>query len=429
MRFEYTVLLGLANVDKVKKGKTIFQSRSKGAETITFDGHFYHRKKFNGTIEKFDRKGRLVKVTNPMGDFIKLEYKGTKLSYLIDNKGRRLNFSYSRSDRLERIFNGRGYQAVYQFESDNLIAVKNIWGKTYQYSYDNQHNLTRVTFPDKTSIKMSYDIANDWIKTYTNRRGCQEKYTFLFSEKDPKNHYSGKYIRDCKGEKKYLGHHEFWYKNYSFSRDKYLHRVEESLNADVKNIRFHPYLGRPVLVKENEVYHRSYGYQFNGLLNRQEYKEYNKKSQVLSWLKFIFKYDLKKRKMTQSEKFVLKGNQNQKKAKVFFKYDSKGLLTKAHSPNGNFVMITYSSEGKIASMKNHNKVELNLSYEAGKSKPKKIIQTGLGQVLITYDNHGEVESVTSPGQRNVASSVIDSFVEMLDFLGPMGELLKLGPRE
>ena len=429
MRFEYAVRLGLTNADKIKNRKTVFQSRSKGMENIVFNGRFYQRKKFNGTLENFNRKGKLAKITNSMGDFIKLEYKGGKLSYLTDNKGRRLNFSYNRSNRLQRIYNGRGYQAIYEFQGDNLVAVKNIWGKLYRYSYDNQHNLTQVTFPDKTNIKMSYNIANDWIKTYTNRRGCQEKYTFLFSEKDPKNHYSGKYIRHCKNEKKYLGHHEFWYKNYSFSKDKYLDRVEESLNTDIKKISFHPYLGRPLSVKENEVYHQTYSYYFNGLLNKQEYREYDVKNRILSWLKFIFKYDLKKTRMSQAEKFVVKGSQTQKKSRILFNYNSKGLLTKAHSPNGNFVTVTYGSRGKIASLKNHNKVELNLDYEAGKNKPRKIIQKGVGQVFITYDNHGEVESVTSSGQRNVASSVIDSFLEMLDFLGPMGEVLKLGPKD
>ena len=429
MRFEYAVRLGLANTGKTKNVKTVFQSRSKGMEYITFDGYSYQRKKFDGVVEKFNRKGKLIKITNSMGDFVKLEYKGSKLSYLIDNKGRRLNFSYSRSGRLNRIYNGRGYQAAYQFQGDNLMAMKNIWGKVYTYSYDNQHNLTRVGFPDKTSIKMDYDIANDWVKSYTNRRGCQEKYEFLFSKDDPKNHYSGEYIRNCKGEKKYLGHHEFWYKKYSFSQDKYLDRVEESLNEDIKKMRFHSYFGRPLSVKENEVHHRTYDYYFNGLLNKQEYKQYGGKDKILSWLKFTFKYDLKKTRMTQAEKFVVKGNQTQKRSKILFNYNSRGLLTKAHSPDGSFVSVTYKPEGRIASLKNHNKVELNLDYEAGRNKPKKITQKGVGQVSITYDSQGEVESVTSSGQRNVASSVIDSFLGMLEFLGPMGELLKLGPKE
>lgn len=378
-------------------------------------------------MEKFNRKGKLVKITNPTGAFIKLEYKGNKISYLIDNRGRRLNFSYNQSGRLKKIYNGRGYQAIYQFQGDNLIAVKNIWGKVYTYFYDNQHNLTQVGFPDKTSIKMSYDIANDWIKTYTNRRGCREKYRFLFSKDDPKNHYSGEFIRNCKGEKKYLGHHEFWYKKYSFSQDKYLDRVEESLNTDTKKMRFHPYLGRPLSVKENETHHRTYGYYFNGLLNKQEYRQYGEKNQILSWLKFTFKYDLKKIRMTQAEKFVLRGNQGQKRSRIFFNYSNRGLLTKAHSPDGSFVSVTYRPEGRIASLKNHNKVELTLTYEAGRNKPREIIQTGVGKVFITYDSQGEVESINSDsGKRNVASSVIDAFLEMLEFLGPMGELLKLG---
>ncbi len=427
MRFEYAMRLGLSNAGKKNNGKNVFQSQAKGMENITFDGYFYQRKKFDGVVEKFNRKGRPIKITNAMGAFIKLEYKGNKLSYLTDNKGRRLNFSYNQSGRLKRIYNGRGYQATYQFQSDNLISVKNIWSKVYMYAYDNQHNLVRVEFPDKTSIKMNYNTANDWIKSYTNRRGCQEQYKFMFSEDDPKNHYSGKYTRNCKDEKKYLGHHEFWYKKYSFSKDKYLDRVKENLNSDIKDMYFHPYLGRPLSVKENKVHYRTYSYYFNGLLNKQEYRQYDERNKVLSWLKFIFKYDTKNMRITQAEKFVLKGGQAQKKSRIFFSYNPRGLLTKAHSPNGSFVSVTYKPGGRIASLKNHNKVELNLDYEAGRNKPEKITQKGLGQVFITYNIHGDVESVTGSGQRNVASSVIDSFLEMLAFLGPMGELLKLGP--
>ena len=432
MRFEYALKLGLIKNNKIKSNIS-FQSRSKGMESIFFDGLSYQRKKFNGTIEKFNRKGKLIRITNPLGNFIRLEYRGQRLSYLIDNRGKRLNFIYNKNGKLSKIYNGRGHQAIYQFKGDNLVSVKNIWGKVYNYSYDNQHNLSKVVFPDKTSIKMTYDLSNDWIKTYTNRRGCQEAYTFLFSDDDPKNHYLGKFIRDCKNEKKYVGLHEFWYKNYDFSKDKYLDRVHELLNEDTKKIQFHPYLGRPVSVKENELNHRTYSYFINGLLNIHEHRLYSRKNEnkqetlkIISWLKFIFKYNLKERRMTQAEKLNLKENRIQSKTRIFFSYNKKGLLTKVHSLGGNYVSINYNSQGKIVDLKNQNKVSLSLIYQPGRAKPSQIIQKGVGKVLITYDSQGEVESVKSDSsQRHVASSVIDSFLQMLDFLGPIGERLKL----
>ena len=427
MRFEYANQFHLINPQRLKKRKNTFQAGSKGMESIAFNGLVYTRKKPDGTVEKFNNKGKLIQITNPMGAFIKFNYKGGRLAFLIDNKKRRLGFSYDRSGHLKELNNGRGVRVTYRFQGDNLVSVRNMWNKSYSYSYDTHHNLVQVNFPDRTSIKMKYDITKDWIKSYTNRRGCSEHYEFKFSKDDPKNHYFGDYKRNCKGEQTYIGRHEFWYRKYSLSKNKYLHRVREILNRDTKDMHFHPHLGRPITVRENRSY-RGYAYLQNGLVNKQEHKFYDGKNQILSWMKFNFKYNLKKVQMNLIEKLTLnKRGKLMRKNKIFLNYNRRGLLTKAKSSDGGFVSIAYKPEGKIASLKNHNQVELRFNYEAGKNKPKEIFQKGVGQVLISYDNQGEVASIRSKNskQRNIASSVIESFLGMLDFLGPLGETLKI----
>lgn len=425
MRFEYANRLHLVDTKKLKVVKNTFIAKSKGLEKIYFDGSFYKRIKHDGSTEKFNKKGQLVQIINPYGLWVKINYKGKHVSFLVDKNGRRLNFNYDRNGNLQRIYNGRGLQTTYQFQGDNLVAVKNMWDKTYTYSYDSNHNLLAVLFPDKSSIKMSYDIANDWIKSYTNRLGCKETFKFLLSKDDPKNHYWGAYQRKCKGSPILSGRHEFWYKNYSFSKDKYLHRAQEVSGSDYKDVYFHPFLGRPTSVRENSTY-MGYAYYLNGLVNKKESKLYSKQKEIINWTKSTYKYNLKKFNMTEAlTNYLNKLGQSTHKKKTYFSYGKKGLLKKASTKKGSFIAVNYNTNGQVSSLKNQKKDILKIIYTPGSEKPTKIAHSRFGEVLISYDNQGEVASVESQGKRSVASSVIQSFLEMIEFLGPMGELLKI----
>lgn len=425
MRFEYANKLHLVDTKKLLTTRNTFYAKSKGIEKIEFDGESYTRKKYDGTSEKFNKNGQLIQITNTTGQWLKINYTGSNLSYLVDNKGRRLNFTIDNNGKLAKISNGRGLEAHYVFQSENLTRVTNMWKKNYEYSYDSNHNLTKVLFPDQTFLKMTYDINNDWIRTYTNRKNCTETFDFVLSKNDPKNHYWGAFRRQCKGQKQTAGRHEFWYQLYSFSKDKYLHRVHETYESDFKDVYFHPFLGRPVSVRENEVY-RGYAYYLNGLVNKQEYKKYSAQKEILEWSKSNYKYNLALFRMLESDKLMLdKAGATIGKSKILFEYDSKGLFTKARAQDGSFVSITYGENGRIQKFKNNKNIEIFLKYSLGIDKPSEINQPGLGRVEITYDTQGNIEDVAATPKRNVASSVIQNFLEIVEFLGPMGEILKI----
>ena len=425
MRFEYANKLGLISIKKIKKNNNVFLSKSKGFEKITFNGRFYERKKYDGSIQRFNPKGQLIQHINPTGLWTKLNYKGSKIAYLVDDRGRRLNFQYDNNGKLVKIFNGRGLDVIYSFQGENLVSVKNMWSKTYNYSYDSSHNLVRVDFPDKTNITLTYDVARDWIKTYTNRKECREDFNFLLSKSDPQNHYWGTYTRKCKGEQETKGRHGFWYKNYSFSKDKYLHKVQEFYEKDFKEMYFHPFLGRPTSVRQNNIY-KGFAYFLNGLVNKREFKRYSDKQEILDWNKMTFSYDFSEPRITESRTdFLNEKGKTIKKEKVIYTYNSKGLLVKAKNPKGPFVTLVYNDKGKIEKIRNHKKVELKLGYKIGVEKPVEIDQKGLGKITIGYDADGAIESVETSGERNLATSVVESFLEMVDFLGPLGENLKI----
>ncbi len=423
MRFTYANQLHLVDIQKIKSNKNTFHAKTKGIEKMTFDGQFYERRRQDGVTEKFDSKGLLVQVTNSQGLWLRLNYKGPRLAYLVDYKGRRLNFAYDTNGKLVKIFNGTGLESIYQFEGENLKMVTNMWSKKYVYSYDGAHNLTDVQFPDNTTIKMSYDVSNDWIKSYTNRNKCRETFEFQLSKNDPKNNYWGTFKRTCPKEKTTIGRHEFWYKAYTFSTDKYLNRVMETFEKDIRDIYFHPFLGRPVTVRENLSY-TGYAYYINGLVNKREYKQYTLAQVIEDWQKSTYQYDLARLLMTEENRTTLNpaGKPIEQK-KLKFEYDSKGLLKKAQSSDGSFVSVQYNRRGQISSLKNNKKLEISLSYNDEIEKPIQISQKDLGDIRITYDNQGDVEKIENKSTRNISTSIVSNLMSLLDQLGPMGEQL------
>jgi YD repeat-containing protein len=425
MRFEYANKLHLVDTKKIKTQKNTFHAKSRGLEKIVFDGNSYERQKPNGASERFDQSGRLIQITQNSGLWVKLYYKGQSLAYVADNNGRRLNFTYGADSRLARISNGSGLTATYKFQGNNLVSVTNMWKKSYNYQYDNAHNLTHVAFPDGSSLRMTYDTANDWIKTYTNRLNCRETYNFTMSNTDPKNHYWATVEKVCDKKKVASGKNEFWYKPYNFSTDKYLHRVQETSQQNFRDAFFHPFLGRPVSLRENDVY-RGYAYFLNGLVNKEEFKRYQSTKKVSDWTKSTYKYDKNGTRIVQIETIILnpEGKPSGKKVSSY-DYNSRGQLQRVKTSQSESLLISYDSSGRLHSLKNHQNAEIKLSYTVGQDKPTSISQSGLGSINIKYDTSGEIAGVESDKQRKIASSVIESFLSMIELLGPMGEELKL----
>ncbi len=433
MRFEYAKQLGLIDDKKIKQPGTTFFSKEKGFEQIYFDGKVYVRKLFNGVKETYDKAGRLIKIDEPTKQYLAIKYKGQLISHITDGK-RSLSFIY-KLGRIFKISNGSGLEVQYKFMGDNLIEVTNMWKKTYNFEYDPAHNMVGVNFPDNTKIRMTYDLSNDWIKSYTNRKDCREEFEFSGvkenSKSDPKNHYIGKFTRSCKGNATvHRGQHEFWYTPYVNAKGKYLKRVLEEYRSNTKDVEFHPYFGRPVKITENKVNYRGFSYYENGFVNVRDdilYKALNNRiDQILDWTRAKFDYD---RKTFRVDEVVLKQLNDKgkvtKSRKLKLDYNNLGLLTRAREGKGQFLKIEYDKSGNVRQLTNETGDTITLTHKPGIEKPVEIKLNKVGAVKIAYDEQGEIESLDSEGKRNIATSIIEKFLSMIAFLGPMGEDLEI----
>ena len=426
MRFEYANKLNLIDGAEIRKSKNSFFSKTKGFEKITFDGQLYRRNRKDGSFQIFNRSGQLVQIGKTSGLSLLINYKNNKISSIVDKpKGRRLQLTYGNNGHLFKVSNGQGLTAQYTFEGENLVEVKNMWSKTYKFSYDTHHNMTRVDFPDKTSMRMTYNIANDWIASYTNRKGCREEFNFILSEDDPQNHYKGTFNRKCPKQAKTKGYHEFWYRNYTYSRDKYLYHVYETYQKNLKDVYFHPYLGQPVSIKENNLY-LSFVYLLNGLINKREQKLFTKQNEIFKWDKTSFTYERKSFRVASTQQvFLNKLGQKTNSRNLVYSYDPKGRLSKVTDEKRNFLKVSYDSNGNIDILENNKKEKVQLTYKVGVEKPVEVEHLKKGKVLLTYDAQGNVEKVEAAGGRGLATSIVEKFLEMIQFLGPMGENLKI----
>jgi len=101
----------------------------------------------NGRVLTFDTEGRLIQITDPNGNSQSLGYDSNRLSYVEDNYGRRLDFTYNAEGRLSK-FTTRVGQLTYSYdEQGNLTGVANpsMAEKTYLYTDPNDpHNLSGI---------------------------------------------------------------------------------------------------------------------------------------------------------------------------------------------------------------------------------------------------------------------------------------------
>lgn len=128
----------------------------------------------DGYVERFNRDGLLVSVTNPdyPEQMIKVVYDSIgRINHIIDGVGRKYDYIYDNTTNL---------LSKIKCYSANGIAITA--GTTelpleVNYAYDSNKNLTSVTYPDGKTVTYAYD-SNGNITSMTNIDGYRVKYDY-----------------------------------------------------------------------------------------------------------------------------------------------------------------------------------------------------------------------------------------------------------
>lgn len=187
LRSKYAARYGIAL--PIKEG-TIFFANGREVENFVFKSGYYTRNFADGTSQRFNKEGQVTHIYDKNNNFLKFEYDKSVIREVADNNGRKLSFKYYNNKKVKSITGPQGTSVEYKFKNmDDLIEVKNVWGNTYTYEYDEFHNLTKINFPDKTYKALTYNTQKDWVMSFRNRDTCIENYQYEGSKDDSKNHY------------------------------------------------------------------------------------------------------------------------------------------------------------------------------------------------------------------------------------------------
>jgi YD repeat-containing protein len=105
-----------------------------------------------------------------------------------------------------------------------------------------------------------------------------------------------------------------------------------------------------------------------------------------------------------------------------FQYDPKGNLIFAKNSAGKGVKLIYDNLGRIRSLIDQNKSQINFKYNES-SKPIEITDPSLGTITVSYTNSGEIKEVNSQAGKQVAMQVTAAFQGLLDIIKPAGVTL------
>ncbi|MEK2643770.1 DUF6531 domain-containing protein [Bdellovibrio sp. BCCA] len=391
----------------VKEG-TKFYANGREVEHFVFNKTYYTRNLPDGSAQRFSPQGKLTHIYDKNGNFLKFDYDKDVIASIQDNNGRRLNFKYYQNKKVKSITGPNGLMADYKFANlDDLASVKNAWLKTYTYEYDELHNLTKATWPDKTFIAIKYDKKNDWVTAFAGRDKCLESYKYEFSANDPKNHYWSTVKKTCGKEVMADNKYEFWHQQRADGQ-YFLQRVMTTVNGNVTDITYHDVFGKPVSIRRNAD-RVSYEYYPDGLV----------KVKAAPNVRMAFEYDPKIKKVSAVTSTFF----NEKGAKVSvkntqFKYDAKGNLTYAQNSDGQKINMTYDNRGRIATITDHAKKVVKIEYEERYGKPSIVTRPGLGTIVVSYKPNGDINKVDSKEGPSVAMQVASTFNNLLDIIAP-----------
>ncbi len=402
----------------IKEGQK-FMANGKEVENVVFAKGYYTRNLPDGSFQRFDLNGKMTHMYDKNGNFLKFEYQKELLTQIEDNNSRKLAFKYFPNKKVQKISGPNGVVTEYKYnQQDDLIWNKNAWAKkdsdVYTYEYNEFHNLTKATWPDKTSVAIKYDNTKDWVTSFADRDKCVESYKYEFSPTNPKFNYWSTATKVCGKETVANNKYEFWHKQMQ-NGQVVLSRVQTSVNGNVRDITYHDTFGKPVTIKNN-----------NERIDFEYYPDGLVKLKVSSVAKLEFAYEAQNKKVSQVKTtFINEKGKAIATRSTSFRYDPKGNLNFAENTEGQKIMMTYDIKGRIQTITDQAKKVVKIDYDERYGKPTIVSRPGLGTIKVSYKPNGDIAKVDSAEGPTVASQVASTFNNLLDVIAPATQELYL----
>lgn len=404
-----------------------YTASGRSNDTLVFKNSEYLRSLPSGIKQKFNKAGQLIQMSDRNGNTLKLTYDNNKLVTVSDTAGNSLQFKYDKNRKYVQTVAGPGsLMATYKYKGEQLIEVKNAWKNTFTYVYDDLNNITKILYPDKTSVELTYNKDNDWVTSFKDRSGCLETYKYADQAKDPINNYVSEVKKICRGKVTNTSSYEFWHKSKK-DGSRYLERTLANRNGQITETVYHETFGRPISITENGVLTK-FEYYPDGML----------KNKVSPTTTFAFKYDQRCGKVSEviakysystpltvappAGKRAPSKDQarvENRIVKTQFGYDGgRCNPIAAKNSEGQSAELSYDARGRITKIIDQSKKIVTIAYEERFGKPLIVSRPGLGTIKFKYKNDGTVEKFDSDDDPIVAIQVASTFSNLLELIAP-----------
>lgn len=372
----------------------------------------YVRNFDNGTVQKFNDSGKLVRISDKNNNYIEFSYgRDGHIQKLVDNFNRKMFFTFDNRGLISKVEAEVGKTASYSYNTlGEMIGSRDADGNTYTYKYDSagRHNLIQIGYSDKTTLDIAYHPKEklENVKSVKERDGSITEYQY---DGDPANHYTVSiHSKDPQGKTLSNDKYQFFMKRKA-TGEEWTEKVIAELDGQKTETTYNECCGLPVVIKQNGQ-QTSFEYDIRGRVLK---KTTPTEMTVLSYDKVVGKI-VKVTNYSPDHNKVLNSSE--------FKYDNKGNLRFAKGSDGKTVSLFYDETGRIIAMVDQNKHRINFKYNEH-SKPIEISDPKLGTISVTYTNSGDIKEVKSSAGRKIASEVSASFQGLLDIIRPAGVTL------
>ena len=408
------------NVKGRPQAGQLYFAEGRRNDILQYNKDGYFKRTLPSGVQQFfsARTGNLIQVSDRVGNYFKITWKGNQPQSMVDNKGKTITFVYDNNNRVSKIQGLGRTWAEYVIEDDQLKRVKNKDG-AYTHRYDDLYNLTQTVYPAKGNAKapsetLSYNKKKDWVTRFQNQRKCVEAYKYKTNPNDS-NHYWTEVQKKCGKVVTNVSRYEFWNKK-AADGAVYLHRARQDINGNVTDIVYHPEFKRAQNVTRNGQ-RTAYEFYRNGLMKfksssrqRTHFAAYHPRCRKPSQVKIN---SLSKKKTAGQV--------------INIEYNSAScLLSKVSHSDGRWVSLGHDENGRIDQMQDQAGRVMKIGYNNLVNRPNVIQQKGVGAIALEYDEKtGKSKGLKKGGNPMVMAQVMKVFNGFLEIIGPVASEMSI----
>ena len=419
-----------------------WESQSFGPQKLKKTPAGYYLTGVTGKEYAFDDTGRLLKILDKNNNYLELVWDKNRPSMVRDNLNNQVRLKWGEFGKISRIvaleFGDQKARFEYNPKGD-LVKASGADAIPYEYDYDDEHNLVKISYKDGTYKEMAYIKARDWVTKFRDVDGTTAQYEYIADPIDSENKFGTTLTRTVSGagEKEIS---KFWYE---FKRradgTRYNQKAVSLIGNTITETLFTECCGTPQVISQWNATSEAkkaadqswiaaapnkkttaFEYYTDGLL---------KKKTSADGVVTQLAYDKVHKKVSK----VVKNGRS-----VEYNYDNRGNLAWAFdSAERRRLDLTYDVNGRLTVVhekkivgNKEQKLDVFFRYNA-KGQPNEVKERsafGEGVIKINYDERGEVLAVLDGRGRSLSSEkdvltaqrVAGTFQNLLEIVQPAG---------